>query len=103
MIFSLNKDEHKKHVLEVLRRLQDNRLLAKLEKCHFNCTSVEFLGYVISDVGVSVAPEKAEVIRNWPVPTKRRELKSFLGTANYNRKFLHGYSQIAAPLLALDT
>ena len=98
MIFSLNKDEHKKHVLEVLRRLQDNRLLAKLDKCHFNCKSVEFLGYVISDVGV-----KAEVIRNWPVPTKRRELKSFLGTANYNRKFLHGYSQIAAPLLALDT
>jgi hypothetical protein len=53
------------------------------------------------DVGVSVAPEKAEVIRNWPVP--RRELKSFLGTANYNRKFIHDYSQIAArPLLALD-
>jgi hypothetical protein len=103
LIYSVSEDEHKKHDLEVLRRLQNNRLLAKLEKSHFNCKFVEFLGYVISDVSVSVAAKKAEVIRNWPVPTRRRELKSFLGTANYNRKFIHGYSRIAAPLLALDT
>ena len=38
-----------------------------------------------------------------PVPTKRRELKSFLGTAKFNRKFITNYSEIVGPILALDT
>jgi hypothetical protein len=106
LIFSVNEDEHKKHVLEVLRRLQNNRLLAKLEKWYFNCKSIEFLGYVILDVGVSVAPEKAEVIRNLPVPTKRREENwnhFWAPLITIGNLYIITVKLQPRPLLALDT
>jgi transposase InsO family protein len=103
LIFSKNEEEHVEHVREVLKRLRKHRLLAKIEKCKFHCRLVDFLGYVISDQGISVAPSKAQSILDWPIPRNRRELKSFLGTANFNRKFIANFSTIAGPLLDLDS
>ena len=103
LIFSSSEEEHFDHVKEVLSRLRANRLLAKLEKCVFSARSVDFLGYVISDKGISIAQDKVDTILAWPKPLKRRELKAFLGTANFNRKFVESYSEIVAPLLALDS
>ena len=103
LIFSHSEEEHVNHVKDVLSRLQANRLLAKLEKCVFHTKCVDFLGYVISDKGVSIAQDKVEAIMDWPKPLKRRDLKAFLGTANFNRKFVANYSAIVAPLLALDS
>ena len=103
LIFSEKEEDHVDMVLEVLRRLKANRLLAKLKKCLFNVSEVEFLGYVVSKDGIKVAEDKVSTIVDWPKPTKRQELKSFLGTANFNRKFIANYSAIVAPLLALDS
>ena len=103
LIFSEDSKTHTEHVREVFRRLKKNRLLAKLKKCVFNVFEVDFLGYVVSTEGVKVAEDKVSAIKDWPKPQKRRELKSFLGTANFNRKFIAGYSDIVAPLLALDS
>ena len=103
LIFSQSVIEHADHVREVLNRLQANRLLGKLEKCVFSSKEVNFLGFVISDKGISVAQDKVEVIMNWPKPLRRKDLKSFLGTANFNRKFVANYSEIVAPLLLLDS
>ena len=103
LIFSQSEEEHINHVKEVLSRLQANRLLAKLEKCVFGTKCVDFLGYVISDKGISIAQDKVETIIDWPKPLKRRDLKAFLGTANFNRKFVANYSAIVTPLLALDS
>jgi RNase H-like domain found in reverse transcriptase len=63
---------------------------------------VDFLGYVISENGVATDPRKVEKVLNWPVPTKLREVRSFLGLCSYYRKFVHGFSEIAAPLHALS-
>ena len=103
LIFSKDANEHHETVREVLKRLRANRLLAKLEKCVFDVTKIDFLGYVISDVGISVAPEKVKDILDWPKPQSRRELKSFLGTANFSRKFIVDFSKIVVPLLNLDS
>lgn len=103
LIFSKTEEEHEYLVREILSRLYKHRLLAKIEKCTFSSNTVDFLGYVISTEGISVAPEKVKAILDWPVPLRRRDLKSFLGTANFNRKFISGYSEIVAPLLALDS
>jgi hypothetical protein len=103
LIFSKTEEEHCETVREVLRRLRENRLLAKPEKCHFSVTSVEFLGYIISDEGVAVTPEKARDIIDWPRPRNRKELKSFLGTASFSRRFIADYTKMILPLLALDT
>ena len=103
LIFSENEGDHVENVREVLKRLKVNRLLAKLKKCLFHVSEVEFLGYVVSTDGVKVAEDKVSTIVDWPKPMKRQELKSFLGTANFNRKFIVNYSDIVAPLLALDS
>ena len=63
--------------------------------------SVKFLGHVISDDGVSVDPEKIEVIRNWPVPWNASEVRSFLGLGNYFKRFAQGYSKLTSPLIDL--
>ena len=44
---------------------------------------------------------KVQVIKKWPVPSKVTELRSFLGLANYYRKFIKGYSKMVSPLIDL--
>ena len=46
-------------------------------------------------------PQKVEAILNWKPPTIVTEIRSFLGLAGYNRKFIEGFSKIAAPLTIL--
>ena len=63
--------------------------------------SVAFLGHVISVEGVSVDRQKIEAIVNWKPPTNVTEIRSFLGLAGYYRKFVEGFSKLAAPLTKL--
>jgi len=56
---------------------------------------------MISEQGVSVDPRKIDTIRDWPAPTNVSEIRSFLGLANYYRKFVPNFSAIASPLTAL--
>ena len=51
--------------------------------------------------GVSVDPQKIEAIVNWKPPTNVTEIRSFLGLAGYYRKFVEGFSKLAAPLTKL--
>ena len=59
------------------------------------------LGHVISEEGISVDPQKIEVIVNWKPPTNVSEVCSFLGLAGYYRKFVEGFLKIATPLTNL--
>lgn len=101
LIFSSSPEEHVDHVRVVLERLQKHRYYCKLSKCEFFKRSVTFLGHVVSSDGVRPDPRKTAVIRDWPTPRNVSELRSFLGLANYFRKFLQGYSSVVAPLTAL--
>jgi len=68
MIFT-NMDAQEKHdriVLEVLKRLCDNDLYIKPEKCCFHITKVDFLGMIVSHDGIKMDPEKVNAILKWP-------------------------------------
>ena len=56
---------------------------------------------MISAEGVSVDPQKIEAIVNWKPPTNVTKIRSFLGLAGYYRKFVEGFSKLAAPLTKL--
>ena len=68
LIFPSDPQEHRAHVKEVLHRLPENELFAKLEKCEFDQSSVVFLGFVISPVGISMDPAKVDSILSWEPP-----------------------------------
>ena len=101
LVYSGSSEEHSKHLRIVLQTLRERQLYAKLSKCQFWFDRVAFLGHVISAEGVSVDPQKIEVVVNWKSPKNVTEVRSFLGLAGYYRKFVEGFSKIAAPLTKL--
>jgi hypothetical protein len=103
LIFSDNEEEHVHQVQEVLRRLEENDLHLKPSKCEFHTEMVEYLGVLVSPKGVAMDPKKVEVIRRWKEPTCLKELQSFLGFANFYRRFIDNYSGIVKPLTALTS
>ncbi len=103
LIFSPSLQVHVQHVRRVLQRLLENRLFAKAEKCMFHAQSVTFLGSVVSAEGISMDPDKVRAVIDWPVPDSRVALQRFLGFANFYRRFIRNFSQVAAPLTFLTS
>jgi hypothetical protein len=101
LIFSRSQTEHDEHVKKVLDRLQSARLFANPNKCVFDAQEIDYLGYVIGAEGIRMSPKKLDTIRDWPEPRSVKDVQSFLGFANFYRRFVHRYSQIAVPLTSL--
>ena len=91
-------DRHRSKVAHILRKLRDNDLFLKPEKCHFHKKEVEYLGVIVGKGQVKMDPIKVQGITDWPTPTNLRELRSFLGFGNYYKDFIIDYSRIARPL-----
>ena len=75
----------------------------KAEKCEFHQRTVTFLGYVISPGNIEMDRQKVKAVLEWPPPSTRKELQSFLGFANFYRRFIKNYGSLAAPLTALTS
>ncbi|KAJ9529157.1 hypothetical protein QJQ45_007831 [Haematococcus lacustris] len=101
LVMSKSVDEHLKHLRKVFDLLRLNKLYAKQSKCEFMRTTLKFLGHVIFAGAIAVDPEKIKSISSWPVPQSLQQLQSFLGAANFVRKFVHNFSVLAAPLTDL--
>ncbi len=101
LVFSKTPEEHEQHLRLVLERLKQYNLYARLPKCHFNLPEVEFLGHIVGRGGIRVDPRKVQIVKDWPTPQSQGDVRSFLGLANYFRRFIHAYSVIAKPLHAL--
>ncbi len=101
LIFSDSLQEHIDHIQQVLKKLLENHLFVKLEKCEFHVSQVSFLGYVVSQEGIQMEPRKVSAITNWPQPKTLKQVQRFLGFANFYRRFIHNFSTIAAPISAL--
>ena len=98
LVFSKTEEEHEEHLRQVLKRLREHRLFAKLSKCEFYMREVEFLGHKVSAEGISVEDEKVAAIREWPTPKTPTDIRAFLGLAGFYRRFIHHFTNIAVPL-----
>jgi hypothetical protein len=101
LVYSSNKEEHEGHLHQVLQKLRDHKLYAKLSKCEFWLKQVAFLGHVISKGGISVDPSKVQDVLNWKAPASVNDIRSFLRFTGYYRRFIEGFSKISKPMTKL--
>ena len=98
IIFSKSIDENLTHLEEVFIILREANVKLNPKKCNFVKQPIEYLGHVVTPEDIFPDPSKREVVENFPTPASLKESKSFLGLANYYRRFIKGFSEIASPL-----
>lgn len=101
LVFAQDFDTHCERLDLVLTALGSAGLCINAAKCNFGRREVIYLEHKISGEGISPDPEKWAAILEYPSPTNTKEVKQFLGLASYYRKFVHGFSSIASPIIAL--
>lgn len=101
LVFSKTLEEHLQHCQAVFDKLRKHHLKLKLKKCSFLQTETKYLGFVITQNGIKPDQQKVDAIRSLPKPTTVKQIRSFLGLANYYRRFVPNFSKIAEPLVNL--
>jgi hypothetical protein len=101
LIYSKTLEEYQQHVHQVLQALQDANLLVNPEKSIFHTQEALFLGHKIKPDTIEMEDAKVEAIATWPTPTTVKEIRGFLGFANYYRRFIKDFSEHATPLTNL--
>ncbi|KAF1318886.1 reverse transcriptase, partial [Globisporangium splendens] len=94
-------DVHLDHLRQVFQVMRENKLYANLKKCIFFAQEIPVLGCFVGKHGVRVDPEKVKAIDDWPVPQNVKQLRQWLGLANYLHKYTRNYAALVQPLTQL--
>jgi len=101
LIFSTTLEEYRNALKEVLEILWRNKLCVKLDKCEFHQNEVEFLGFIVGNGKIRMDPGKVAAVREWKSPTTKKELQTFLGSANFYQKFIKNFVEDSLNLILL--
>ena len=104
IIMGSTRRENLRRLDEVLHRLEKAGLKLKPGKCQLlRLEFFIFLGHLVREDGVRPNPKLIESVAAWKAPGDRKEVQQFLGLANYYRRFVKGFSEIASPLSKLTS
>ncbi|XP_026459030.1 uncharacterized protein LOC113359653 [Papaver somniferum] len=78
LVYFKTREQHVEYLRFVLQTSIEHHLFAKFSKCEFWQQSVEFLGHMIFESGVSVDPSKIEAVLSWKQPTTVQRFEFFL-------------------------
>lgn len=84
----------------IFERLRKHGLVMRSDKCIFGAPEIRALGFVVDKDGIRPDPSKLDAVREFPIPTTPKELRSFLGLINFNGFFVDRLQEILAPLNA---
>ena len=99
LVHSGTVEDHFEHLARVLEAHQRAGLKLKPSKCNLFQDSVEYLGHVVTAEGLKPVPAFVQDVVSWPCPRTRSQVRTFLGKANYYRRFLEGFAAIVKPLV----
>ena len=85
------EEGHNKIIEEILRRLEENDLYIKPEKYMWKARKIGFLGIIIGPNGIEIEEKKVEEILSQLVPKTMKDVRKFLGLANYYRRFIKDF------------
>ena len=94
-------EEHAQRLTHVLQGFEKASLQLHPGKCAFTQPRVQYLGYVLSEKGVSASPENVKAVREYPVPKNVRDVRAFLGLASFYRRLVPKFAEISKPLTQL--
>ena len=94
-------EAHNEDLRQVLQCMRENALYANLKKCVFSATEIPVLGCFVGKDGVRADPEKVRAVSEWPTPRNVKDLRKWLGLANYLHRFSKNYAALARPLTTL--
>src|SRR5436189_5236707 len=83
LIYFKNKEDHKKHVKEVLKRLQEKNLYLKSEKCKFHKQQVEYLEQIITTKELEMNSEKIKAVIEFSMSECVKNIQTFQELAEY--------------------
>jgi len=92
------EEGHNEIVEEILRRLEENNLYIKPEKCMWKARKIGFLEVVIGPDGIEIEAEKVDGVLSWLQPKNMKNIRKFLGLANYYRRFIKDFAPVARPI-----
>lgn len=92
LIYSNSLAEHKRHVKQVLQRLREFGLQADIAKCEFHVQEVKYLGLIVGTNGIRMDARKVSAVVDWLTPKHVKDIQSFLGFANFYRRFVRDFA-----------
>jgi hypothetical protein len=98
IVFSNTFEQHVQRLDAVFQRIKQANMKLNVSKCKLFRSKVHFLGHVISQKGIDPDPSKTEAVRTWKTPQTLTELRAFVGLANYYRRHITSFAEIARPL-----
>jgi hypothetical protein len=101
LIFTNSLEEHHQITRLVLDRMREHKLYLWPEKCEFEKTKIEYLGVIISHNKVEMDLVKIAGVADWPTPSNKKEVQSFVSFVNFYRCFIPGFSHHARALFDL--
>ena len=98
LVGTKTEERYNEIVKEVLRRLEKNDLYVKPEKCVWKVRKIGFLGVVIGPSRIEMEKEKMDGVLSWLEPRNVKDVRKFLGLANYYRRFIKDFARVARPM-----
>jgi hypothetical protein len=98
MVYAKDEVEYMERLRQVFLRFREHKITLNPSKCNLGLTQVEYVGHTINKDGLHFTRDKLDSVMNFPRPETKKQIKSFLGLANYFRDHINGHSTRVQPL-----
>lgn len=96
-------EQHVELLTKLITKLTQANITVNFSKCSFFRNELKYLGYIVNQDGLQTDPSKVQAILNIKTPTSAKDVKKFLGTASWYRRFIPNLSTLTAPLTKLTS